>query len=62
MHWATMGTQIRESFGSSWVLAQQAKKTNRGKRDNGESVKVYSRKENKTDRRKKKDQAQNHNE
>lgn len=61
MHWATMGTQIRESFGSSWVLARQAKKPIGGK-ETMESVKVYSRKENKTDRRKKKDQAQNHNE
>lgn len=60
MHWATMGTQIRESSGSSWVLARQAKKTNRGK-ETMDSVKVYSRKENKTGRRKK-DQAQNHNE
>lgn len=52
-------TQIRESFRSSWVLPDRGKKPMGGK---GQwSVKVYSRKENKTGRRKKY-QAQNHNE
>lgn len=42
------------------VFGHQAKKPKRGK-ETMESMKVYSRKENKTGRRKK-DQAQNHNE
>lgn len=63
MCWATVGMQIRESFGSNWVLPRQAKKKKTiGGKETMESVKVYSRKQNKTGRRKKKDQAQNHNE
>lgn len=46
MCWATVGMQIRESFGSNWVLPRQAKKKNyRGKRDNGKCESIQQKTE-----------------